>query len=191
VLTATVTIIAAFVPMVILTGVIGEFIFALPITVAVALSASFVVAMLLTPMLCYLFIKKGLHEKDTKEDGAKKRMSLLVWMQSGYNKGIDWCASHTGITIAGCLFTVVLAGLLFAVGVRHKFFPAAERNQFIVELRMPTATKLEKTEEAILRIEKRIHDDRRVISYATFIGRSAPRFYYNYSPEAPTNFAQY
>ena len=191
VLTATVTIIAAFVPMVILTGVIGEFIFALPITVAIALSSSFVVAMLLTPMLCYLFIKKGLQVDDTKKAGAKRRISLLDRMQSGYNKAIDWCAGHTGITIAGCLLTVVLAGLLFAVGVRHKFFPAAERNQFIVELRMPTATQLEKTEEAILRIEKRIHDDRRVVSYATFIGRSAPRFYYNYSPEAPsTNFAQ-
>jgi multidrug efflux pump subunit AcrB len=191
VLTATITIIAAFVPMVILTGVIGEFIFALPITVAVALSSSFIVAMLLTPMLCYLFIKKGLHEDNEEKAAVKKRKTILDRMQSGYNKSIDWCAGNPGITIAGSLVTVVLAGLLFVTGVRHKFFPAAERNQFIVELRMPTATKLEKTEEAILRIENLIKVDRRVINYATFIGRSAPRFYYNYSPEAPSgNFAQ-
>jgi len=191
VLTATVTIIAAFVPMVILPGVIGEFIFALPITVAVALSSSFLVAMFLTPMLCYLFIRKGLHTDNAENPAVKKRKSILDRMQSGYNKAIDWCTRNTGITITGSLFTIVLAGLLFTTGVRHKFFPAAERNQFIVELRMPTATKLEKTEDAILRIENLIREDKRVVSYATFVGRSAPRFYYNYSPEAPSaNFAQ-
>jgi multidrug efflux pump subunit AcrB len=191
ILTATITIIAAFVPMVILTGVIGEFIFALPITVAIALSSSFVVAMFLTPMLCYLFIKKGLHENTPEDSGIRKRKSLLDRMQSGYNKAIDWCARNPGITITGSFFTIVLAAVLYMTGARQKFFPSAERNQFIVELRMPTATKLEKTEEAILRVEDRIRNDKRVVSFATFVGRSAPRFYYNYSPEAPsTNFAQ-
>jgi len=88
-------------------------------------------------------------------------------------------------------FTIVLAGILFKTGVRHKFFPAAERNQFIVELWMPTGTQLEKTKASMLKIENLVKNDRRVESYATFIGRSAPRFYYNYSPEAPnSNFAQ-
>lgn len=191
VLTATVTIIAAFTPMMILTGVIGEFIFALPVTVAIALSSSFIVAMLLTPLLCYLFIKKGLHGHKAEEPAGKKINTLLDRMQSGYNKSIDWCVKHTKITIAGSLLTLVLAGLLFKAGVRHKFFPAAERNQFIIELWMPTATQLEKTEEAILRIENTLKTDKRVLNYATFVGRSAPRFYYNYSPEAPAaNFAQ-
>jgi multidrug efflux pump subunit AcrB len=191
VLTATITIIAAFVPIVILTGAIGEFIFALPITVAVALSSSFLVAMLLTPMLCYMFIRKGLYDKTPEKSKATKRRSILDRMQSAYNKSIDWCSRNPRITVTASLLTIVLAGLLFKVGVRHKFFPAAERNQFIVELRMPTGTKLEKTEEAIGRIEKRIQEDKRVITCATFIGRSAPRFYYNYSPEAPSsNFAQ-
>jgi len=132
-----------------------------------------------------------LHAENEGKPGGRKQKSILDRMQSAYNKVIDWCARNTGITIAGSLFTIVLAGLLFVTGVRHKFFPAAERNQFIVELRMPTATRLEKTEEAILRIEKLIKGDKRVVSFAAFIGRSAPRFYYNYSPEAPSsNFAQ-
>ena len=191
VLTATITIIAAFIPMVILTGAIGEFIHSLPITVAVALSSSFLVAMFLTPMLCFLFIKKGLHNHDAETAGKKRRKSLLDLMQLGYNHSIDWCVRNPKITITISFLTIMLAGVLFKTGVRQKFFPEAERNQFVVELWMPTGTSLEKTETAIKKIEAVVKNDKRVVSYATFVGESAPRFYYNYSPVMPTsNFAQ-
>jgi multidrug efflux pump subunit AcrB len=189
VLAATITIIASFMPMVMLNGSVGEFIFALPITVAVALASSFVVAMLLTPMLCYMFIKKGLHQPTGKEE--KSRKSLLDYMQIGYNNLLEWCVKHPAITIIGSLIPIILAGLLFKAGVRQLFFPAAERNQFVVELWMPTGTKLEKTNQAILKAEALIKGDKRVLSYATFTGTAAPRFYYNFSPEFPTtNYAQ-
>ena len=189
VLAATITIIASFLPLVILTGSMGEFIRALPVTVAIALSSSFVVAMILTPLLCFIFIKKGLHEKNVKVE--KKRPSFLDLLQNTYNKSLEWCLKHSKITIAGSLCTILLAAILFKVVIKQKFFPEAERDQFIIELWMPSGTKLEKTEKAILKIENVIKDDNRVKSYATFIGRSAPRFYYNYSPEMPdASFAQ-
>lgn len=101
------------------------------------------------------------------------------------------CLKHPTVTIAGSLTTIILAFILFKFGLKEKFFPEAERNQFTVEIWMPTGTKLEKTEEAVLRIENIIKNDSRVKSYAAFIGASAPRFYYNYSPVMPeSNFAQ-
>ena len=198
VLTATVTIIASFMPMVLIKGTVGEFIFALPITVAVALASSFFVAMVLTPLLCYTFIKKGLHQKtdptiqnSNTASKTKQKRSLLDSMQNGYNRLLDWCVKHPRITIAGSLVPIVLAGLLLSGSVRQKFFPAAERSQFIVELWMPTGTKLEKTNEAILRVEALIKADKRIVSYATFTGVSSPRFYYNFTPEfSTTNYAQ-
>jgi len=134
-------------------------------------------------------IKKGLRDPESAK--ARKRSSLLDIMQTTYNKSIAWCLQHSRITIAGSLSTILLAVLLFIDRDQTEFFPEAERDQFTVELRMPTGTKLEKTEEAILRVEDLIRDDERVRSYAAFTGRSAPRFYYNYSPELPaSNFAQ-
>lgn len=189
VLTATITIIAAFLPLVILTGAIGDFIRALPLTVTIALSSSFLVAMFLTPILCLIFIRKGL--QGGKENGKHRKTSFLEIMQSAYNKSIDWCLDHRKTTVYGSLATILLAGLLFKFTVRQKFFPEAERDQFTVELWMPTGTSLQKTGEAIRRIENVISNDPRVRSYATFTGRSAPRFYYNYSPEMPfPNYAQ-
>lgn len=189
VLAATITIIASFMPMILLNGSVGEFIFALPITVAVALASSFIVAMLLTPMLCYMFIKKGLHQHGENE--KKSRKSLLDYMQIGYNNLLEWCVKHPIATIVSSIIPILLAGLLFKTGVRQLFFPSAERNQFVVELWMPTGTKLEKTNQAILKAEALIKGDKRVLSYATFTGTAAPRFYYNFSPEFPTtNYAQ-
>jgi len=193
VLTATITIIAAFLPMVILTGSTGEFIYALPITVTIALASSFVVAMFLTPYLCYKFIKKGLHEPGAQPGAVaetKKKKSLLDRMQNTYNNALDWCMRYRRTTIMASVLSVVLAGVLFLF-LKQKFFPAAERNQFVVEVWMPTGTKLERTEKAVKTIENKLRQDKRVVSYASFVGTSAPRFYYNFSPEPPvTNFAQ-
>lgn len=190
VLAATVTIIASFMPMVILTGSVGEFIHALPITVAIALAASFIVAMILTPLLCYTFIKKGLHDHSGEETDKRKRITLLDRMQNGYNAALEWCVRHSALTIGVSLVTVVLSLFVYQ-GIKQKFFPAAERNQFVVELWMPTGTKLDQTSQAILKAEKLVKGDPRVTSYATFTGTSAPRFYYNFSPEVPvTNYAQ-
>lgn len=191
VLTATITIIGSFLPLVILTGAIGEFIRALPLTVTIALASSFLVAMFLTPMLCFVFIRKGLHPQGNEAINTHRRTSLLDIMQNSYNTTIDWTRKHSRFTIGAVLATIILAAFLFKYGIRHKFFPEAERNQFTVELWMPSGTRLEKTEEAIGRIEKVIKDDPGLKSYATFTGLSAPRFYYNYSPEMPsTGFAQ-
>ncbi|MFD2067763.1 efflux RND transporter permease subunit [Pontibacter silvestris] len=193
VLTATATIIAAFLPMVILTGSTGEFIFALPVTVTIALASSFVVAMFLTPYLCYRFIKKGLHNPKAQAEANKeerKKKSLLDRMQNVYDNALDWCMRYRKTTIVASLLSIVLAGVFFTL-LKQKFFPAAERSQFVVELWMPTGTKLEKTASATQLIEQQLQSDSRVVNYATFLGTSAPRFYYNFAPEPPvTNFAQ-
>lgn len=190
ILTATLAIIAAFFPLVLLTGMVREFIIALPLTVTIALSSSFIVAMFLTPILCFTFIKKGLHDPANGQPQNKKKFSLLNLMQRGYDKTITWCMAHSTITIIGCLSTLVLAVFLYEI-VPQKFFPAAERSQFVVDLWMPTGTKLAKTEQTILKIQDMIKNDKRVVSWAMFIGASSPRFYYNFTPEPPVeNFAQ-
>lgn len=191
ILAATVTIIASFMPMVLLTGSIGEFIHALPVTVAIALSSSFIVAMVLTPMLCLLFIKTGLHSTSKNEDGEKVKGSLLDRMQMLYNATLDWCVAYPRLTIGLSLVPIALAAFLYTNVINQKFFPEAERNQFVVELWMPTGTQLDKTEQAIDKITKMVREDSRVTSCARFVGTSAPRFYYNYSPQFPvTNYAQ-
>ena len=189
VLTATLTIIAAFLPMLIISGAVGEFIQALPVAVAVALSCSYAVAMLVTPWLCRFFIRRGLHPPE--EGPRRKKFSAIDFMQSNYNRAIRIAMRHKGLTLAGGAAIFALGLLLLAAAVPTRFFPTAERNQFVIHFWLPEGSRLEKTDAVVRRVEERLKKEPLVTSFASFVGDSAPRFYYNVDPEFPArNYAQ-
>jgi multidrug efflux pump subunit AcrB/outer membrane protein TolC len=189
VLTATATIICSFLPFLILSGATGEFIRALPLTVAIALSTSFIVGMLLTPMLSQFFIKQGLHQ--TGGASAKKRRSPLEIMQSTYNRIIDAAMKAKPVAIA-CGVLAVVGGALVLHKVPERFFPFAERDQFVIDVWLPEGWKIEATQSAVKRIEDVLRQDKEVVNYTSFVGLSFPRFYYNVNPQLPDkNYAQF
>ncbi len=182
VLTATVTIICSFLPLVTLTGTAGEFIIALPLTVTIALSVSFIVACMLTPFLCRSFIKKGLHD----DEGAAKKKSFnpLDGLQNIYGKAIALFMRRKGLAMAFGLGAICAGAFLFKT-VPGQFFPSAERNQFVIDVWMREGTRIEETDAAMGRIEKYLAGCPEVAHYASFVGQSAPRFYYNVNPQQP------
>jgi multidrug efflux pump subunit AcrB len=184
VLTATLTIIASFLPLLILTGSAGEFISALPITVTVALSVSFVVAILLTPLLCRLFIRHGLRSKQAEEGTGPKRTTMLDRLQSAYNWSIVFFMRRKPLAVVLGL-AAVAAGVLTLKILPQQFFPSAERNQFVIDVWMPPGARIEATGETMGRIERALGGRSEIAHYASFVGQSAPRFYYNVSPQDP------
>ena len=185
--TATTAIIFAFVPLAfLLNGLSKEFIQALPVAVAVALFTSLLVALLLIPFMCYVFIRKGLKRKVS--DGNKK--SLLDRLQHVFNNGLDYSFKWPKATLLFGAVSVVLA-LWIATALEQELFPIAERNQFNLEVWLPNGGSIKQTEEAVALIENEITNDERVLSIASFIGTSSPRFHSTYAPEFPRkNFAQ-
>ena len=66
-----------------------------------------------------------------------------------------------------------------------QFFPAADRAQFFVEVSAPDGTDIRTTEAIVKRVEARIARQPGVTAYGAFVGRGAPRFYYNVLSEQP------
>jgi multidrug efflux pump subunit AcrB/outer membrane protein TolC len=190
VLTATLTIIASFAPMLLLTGAIGEFIRALPIAVAIALGTSYVVAMTLTPLTARFFIRQGLVDHANGGEPTHPKFSPLERMQQLYNLAITHAMRHKkGVLAAGV--GVFVFGLIILQFVPQEFFPLAERNQFVMDVWLPEGAKIEATDAAVKRIEQVLKTEKLVASSTSFIGFSAPRFYYNVNPQPPTpNYAQ-
>ena len=184
VLVATITIIASFLPLLIINGSAGEFVMALPITVAIALAVSFIVAVFITPLLCSFFIKKGLHDHEAAEEHGKEKKGLLDRLQDAYGGWIKvfmnrkWLAYTLGVA-------AFALGVLLFVFVPQQFFPSAERNQFVIDVWMPQGTRIEATDAVMSRVEKALASRKGVEHYATFVGQSAPRFYYNVNPQQP------
>ncbi|WP_198315665.1 efflux RND transporter permease subunit [Chitinophaga tropicalis] len=186
--TATLAIIFAFAPLAFfMDGIAKDFIAALPVTVAVALTASMLVALLLTPYTCYLFIKQGLKHK-ISERGQRK--SLLDRLQNVFNAGIELAFRFPKITISIAVAAIILAVVL-AGKVSQEFFPLSESKQFNAEVWMPNGTSLEETEKVVKRVEEELRKDKRVVNIASFVGTSSPRFNITYAPEMPRrNYAQ-
>jgi len=185
VFTATMTIVCSFLPLLIISGSVGEFVMALPLTVAIALTVSFVVAVLLTPILCRFFIRKGLHDHgEGEEAAATRKFSVLDRLQALYKVLIVWFMARKRVAVMLGVVAFAAGALLFTT-VREQFFPSAERNQFVIDVWMGQGARIESTDAVMRGIEKRLSGKGDVVHYATFVGQSAPRFYYNVNPQQP------
>jgi multidrug efflux pump subunit AcrB len=185
VLAATATIIFSFLPLLILTGSSGEFIAALPVTVAIALAVSFIVAVFITPIFCHFFIKKGLHDPGSdKAAGTKEKFSILNVIQTGYRVVIVFFMRHKVPAVAMGAGAFAVGLLLFRL-VPQQFFPSAERNQFVIDVWMGQGSRIEATDAVMRRMEGYMQERKEIEHFATFVGQSAPRFYYNVNPQQP------
>ena len=74
----------------------------------------------------------------------------------------------------------------------QSMLPTADRNQFAVEIFLPSGTSIEKTAMIADSLEQMIRKDPRVISVTSFKGCNSPRFHSSYAPQIPgSNFTQF
>ena len=187
VFSATLILIFSFVPMVIfMTGMAGDFVQSLPLTITFALLVSLAVSVVLIPMMSYIFIKHGI-----KGDHSKgKKGAFLNWLQSFYDKAVEGAfKKKTSIIILGILSFVV--GIVLMMFVPQQSFPALDRNQFAVEVYLPTGSSLAQTDSVVSKVEELLLKDDRVEEVAAFVGTSSPRFNTLYAPNFPEkNYGQ-
>lgn len=168
-------------------GMTHDFLMSFPWAITLILLISLLVAELVVPFLMFYFIRKPL-QKSKKQ---KKSFSFLDFVQSRYDKILNICFMHPRIVIAIGLVSVA-AGILLLGKVPQKLMPVAERNQFAVEIEMPTGTSLKKTALIADSLEHILRKDTRIVSIASFKGASSPRFQTSYAPRlGGTNFAQF
>ncbi len=185
IITATLAICAAYIPlMFMIPGTTGEFLHDLPITITIALIVSILVALFVVPFLNFFFIKKGLQKKQNNKS------SFLDKLQAYFDKYLEKAFKHKKITLALGIGLIVLAIVLFKF-TDQKLFPDMERNQFAVEVYLPTGTSLENTEQVMDSLEKILLKDKRIETVTSFIGSSSPRFHTVYAPNMPgSNYGQ-
>jgi multidrug efflux pump len=182
VFSATLIIVLCFAPMsYLMTGTAGDFIRSMPVTVGYALSVSLVVSVVLVPLLSYMFVAHGI--KGMEQTGMKAR--LLASLQSRYDRALVFAFKHkTSVVLAGGLSFV--AGLILLGVTPQRPFPAFQRNQFAVEVYLPTGSSLARTDSVVTELEGKLLKDPRVRDVAAFIGTGSPRFNTLYAPNFPS-----
>ena len=187
---ATLAISITFFPLLItMTGMFHDFLLLFPWGITIVLMVSLVVAELVVPFLQFFFIRKPL--KQTDATNGKKNFSFLSLMQKYYDRLISACFHHPYLTMIAGVGSVLI-GILLMGQLPQKMMPSAERNQFAVEIYLPSGTSLQKTVAVADSLEGILRKDKRITSIASFKGTSSPRFQTSYAPQfGGKNYAQF
>lgn len=140
VLSMTSTILAVFVPVAVMKGIVGRFFMQFGLTVAFAVAMSMLVSFTLTPMLS----AKLLTAHDSEGPLARFVDRIMSFLERIYGKSISWSLSNRALTLGVALLALVGAVLIMKK-VPMEFFPPEDRGQFKVSVELPTGTSLDAT----------------------------------------------
>ncbi|MCP3098248.1 efflux RND transporter permease subunit [Myxococcus sp. K15C18031901] len=149
VLAVTLAIVAVFVPVAFMEGMIGQFFYQFGITVAVAVLISYAVSMTLTPMLSSRLLKSHGHGPKNRVSAAIER--ALVAMENGYRRVLDGVLRHRGLTVAAAV-GVLLLTLGMAKFLKFTFIPPSDNSAVRVTLELPVGSTLEDTEREMAQV---------------------------------------
>ncbi len=145
------TTVAAFLPLLFITGTMGKFIYSIPLVVISILMVSLAVSLFGLPAL----LGRRETAAATSSPGPVGKIKklhrrvneLLQWLIDGpYRHTLDFCLRYRGLTLAAALAMLMLmAGLVGGGMIQFRFMPEVEGDTIRVELEMPQGTLVEET----------------------------------------------
>ena len=179
ILYATLTNCVAFLPLLLVQGKVGEFIYSLPVVVTASLVASRIVSMTFMPLLGYYLLRgqKGF-EAGLTEGGRGATFARY------YNGFSEWCLRHKALALGVCSL-LLAAGTAVLPLLGTSFFPKDLHTAFTVKLFLAEGSSIRQTRDETLRAIDQIEAiaGREIRSYTTFIGQGGPRFWLSIVPE--------
>ncbi|OCQ21886.1 hypothetical protein A7985_08740 [Pseudoalteromonas luteoviolacea] len=164
--TATATTIAAFLPMLLATGSVADFIASIPVLVILCISFSYIIALTLVPILArFTFKPQGLKHQSESKFGRWGRKVATVALQKPKTVSL--------VFVAMCIGTFILPSKT------GEFFPKTNRNQAYVDIQLPYGSDIVRTSQTARDVSRAIASYTGVSKTFSFSGSSGPRFYYN------------
>ncbi|MBP2229173.1 HAE1 family hydrophobic/amphiphilic exporter-1 [Azospirillum agricola] len=190
VLATTLTIVAVFLPVAFMGGIIGRFFLQFGVTVSAAVLISLFVSFTLDPMLSSVWYDPAAHGRHGR--GVFGRFARAFGrgfdaLSHGYGRALGWSLRHRWVVLLGAL--VVFVGsfaLVPRIGV--EFAPAADLGEQIVEIEAPVGSSLDYTAAKVRQVEAAIREFPEVAyTYATVntgvsVGRNRGSVYIRYVP---------
>jgi multidrug efflux pump subunit AcrB len=168
VITSTLTTLGAFAPLMFWPGIMGEFMFFLPETVIIVLTASLFVALVINPVLSAMYQRV---KPVAQEDRSSEKEP---WVKRFYLRLLTWSLDHRLIVVSTGLIILISSVAGFALfGKGTEFFPDTEPRRAYVHLKAPEGTNLDTSDNLVSQVEKIVSeypDIRYVISNIGSVG---------------------
>ena len=178
-LTGTLVTAAGFLPIGFANSAVGEYAGGIFWIVAIALVASWFVAVIFTPYIGVMLLPniKVHHNHDPHAVYETRVYRILRSM-------IQWCVNHR-VKVVVATVGIFVASILAFGHVQQQFFPLSERPELFVQLRLPEGTAFNVTEKAAKKAEALLKDDKDIATYTSYIGQGSPRFWLGLNPQLP------
>ncbi|QGM47840.1 efflux RND transporter permease subunit [Methylocystis heyeri] len=178
-LTGTLLTAAGFMPVAFANSSTGEYTASMFSVLAIALVASWFVAVVFTP---YLGVKllPDFTNHSRRDPDEIYRSPLYLRLR----KAIAWSVDHRGLAVAATAGVFALAALGF-LQVQKQFFPLSERPELFFQLKLPEGSSIGASMDAAKQAEDLIKDDGDALYYTSYIGGGPPRFWLGLNPALP------
>ena len=161
VLATTLSLVAIFVPVGFMGGIVGRFMKSFGLTMAFAIMVSLLVSFTLTPMLSARWLKVDKHGKDAH---GSKDSRIFHAIDVFYTRMLEWAMAHRAI-VAGVAVLVLLSSVPLFMVANKNFLPNDDQSEFEINLRAPEGTSLESTEVLSNRVASAMREKLPEIDY--------------------------
>ncbi|MBN2595202.1 MAG: efflux RND transporter permease subunit [Marinifilaceae bacterium] len=171
---ATFTVIAAVLPMVFVSGLMGPYMSPMPIGASIAMIFSLLVALTITPYLAYRLLR--FKEKEDADKKAFKLEDSMVYKLYSATISPMLESKWKRWSFIGTVIFLLLASttLVYFKMVAVKMLPFDNKNEFQVVIDMPEGTTLERTAVVAKELAAYISQQENVVDYQTYVGTAAP-----------------
>tara|TARA_R110001583_G_scaffold62663_1_gene184038 strand:+ start:4666 stop:7860 length:3195 start_codon:yes stop_codon:yes gene_type:complete len=172
---ATFTVIAAVLPMVFVSGLMGPYMSPMPIGASIAMIFSLLVALTITPYLAYRLLKGGEDEEEDIESKFKLEDGFIYKI---YNKTMRPMLESPKLRWSFIISVIILllasTTLVYFKKVAVKMLPFDNKNEFQVIIDMPEGTTLERTAMVTKELAAYVAQQNNVMDYQCYVGTAAP-----------------
>ncbi|MGB3864569.1 MAG: efflux RND transporter permease subunit [Xanthobacteraceae bacterium] len=186
-LTGTLVTAAGFLPIGFANSGVGEYAGGIFWIVAIALVASWFVAVIFTPYIGVKLLPDFVKPGQTIHDPHAIYETRIY---RGLRRVIAWCVNHR-IKVVAATVAVFAVSVVGFGHVQQQFFPLSERPELFLQLRLPEGTAFNVTEAAVKKAEKLLDGDDDIATSTAYVGQGSPRFWLGLNPQLPNeSFAE-
>jgi hydrophobe/amphiphile efflux-1 (HAE1) family protein len=161
---ASLAILAIFLPVIFMKGIVGKYFFQFGIAMSVAVLISLIEALTLAPMRCSQFLS---HSEGNRASRWVNRQ--LDKLSDVYKRTLTWALSHRWKVI-GLSLLMFVGSLGLLKMIRQEFVPAQDQSRFLVSVQTPMGSSLEFTDRVMRKVEAKLKVRPEVDSFFVILG---------------------
>jgi multidrug efflux pump len=168
VLSMSLSLVAVFLPLLMLGGLVGRFFKEFALTLSVSIVISLIVSVTLTPMMCARLLRTHPQRQQPRIRGAGK---VLMAVQQGYGRSLNWVLNHSRWTLLVFLATIGLTIYLY-ISIPKTFMPEQDTGRLMGSIQADQSISFQAMRGKLEDFMKIVRDDPAVESVVGFTGGS-------------------